>query len=157
MDAVLVFFQILLQCFDQRFVDVFSTALPSDEGGQILAKPLYACGMESGLGFAHRQDQHLVYIFGAALGVGIKIAHGVQIVPKKFCPKGSVGGRGEYIQNATPNRELTGALYHIAAAVACAGELGQKFVQFVFAAGFQRESGAAQHFFGHGPLAQGVP
>ena len=78
--------------------------------------------MKFGLGLAYRKDGDGIHVFGSSLGVGVKVAHGIQLVTEEFGADGHVGGRGVDIQNAASDRELTGAFYHAAAAIAGCGQ-----------------------------------
>ena len=113
--------------------------------------------MEPWLGLANRQDHYLVHIFAAALGVRVKVAHGVQLVTEKLRTEGTVGGRGVDIQNAAAKSKLTGSLHHAAAAVARAGKLLQQIVHLVFLSYGKSERCFGQDCPGHGTLAHGLP
>ena len=113
--------------------------------------------MKSRLSLAHGKNHHAVDILTTALGIGIEIAHGIQLVAEEFRSDRPVGGGGEYIQNAAPEGELTGALYHTASAVACLGELADQIIQRVLLPDLQGKGGSGQNRFGHGPEAEGFP
>ena len=113
--------------------------------------------MEAGLGFAHRQHGNGIDVFAAPLGVGIEIAHGIQFVSKEFRTDGLIGGRGEDIDDSAPDGELSAALYHAAAAIACRGELADQVLQGVFLPHLQGKGRAHQHRGRHGTKAEGFP
>ncbi len=155
--AVFVFLQIPGQGGDQRLVGVPAPLLPGDEAGQIPAQPGHAAGMKPRQGLPHGQDHRGGAVFLPALGAGVKIAHGVQLVAEEFRPQGHFGGGGEDVHNAAPDGELTAALHHVAAAVAGGDQPGSELLQGVLPAHLQGEGGPQQHRRGQGAQAQGFP
>ena len=156
-NAVFVFFQVPLQGGDQCFVEIPAPFLTGDHGTNILAKSIQSAGMQTGLCFTNGQDHHFFHILGAALGVGVKVTHGVQLITKEFCPEGPVSGGREYIQNTAAHRKLAGALHHGTAAVAGIGQPFQQGLKGVLTAGTQRKGGTGENVSGHGALAQSFP
>ena len=113
--------------------------------------------MKPGLGFSHRQNRQFLQIVGAALGVRVKAAHGIQLIAKEFGANGTVGGGGVDVQYSAPDGKLTGAFHHAAPAIAGSGQPFQQIVQRIFPANLQTESGVQQNVLRHGALAQGFP
>ena len=157
LQPVFVFFQILGQGFDQRFIGIFPAALPGDQQTQIFAQTIQPHGMQPGLGLAYGQYHHLIYVFAPALAVRIKVTHGIQLVTVEFGTERTVSGRGEDVQNTAANRKLTGAFHHGAAAVTGTGQPDQQSVQIVFPAHLQLEDRTVEDCRGHGSLAEGFP
>ena len=113
--------------------------------------------MEPGLGLTYRKHHQYIQIFRTTLIFRVKIAHGIQLVTKKFCSHRPISGRGVNIQNAATDSELAGAFHHGSAAVACMDQPGDQFFQRIFRAGLQREGGLLQHSGRHGAHTQGFP
>ena len=155
--AVFVFLQVRFQGLQELFVGVLPALLPGDEPADIGAQAADALGMEPGLGFAHGEDDHGIGILRAALGVGIEVAHRVQLVAEEFGTEGPVSGGGVDVHDAAPDSELAGTLDHAAAGVACMGQLFEQFLQGILLTDFQREGGPGQHGGGDGPLGEGLP
>ena len=92
--AVFIFFHILLQGTDEIFVGRLPAALAGNQIFQVGAQTFDALWMQMGLGLAHGQNHDPVGILRPALGVGVKIAHGIQLVAEKLGTDGTVGGGG---------------------------------------------------------------
>ena len=110
-----------------------------------------------GQGFRHGENGDRVDVLAAALGIRVKKAHGVQLVPKEFRPDGHFPGRGKNIHNAAPDGELPRALHQAAPAVAGIGETSDQGIDGVFPAHLQGEGGFQQDGLGHGAKTQGLP
>ena len=154
---VFVFFQIPGQGGDQRLIGGFAPLLPGNQAGNIFAQAVDSFRMQTRLCLCHRQDRDGLDIFIAPLGLGVKIAHGVQLVAEKFRPDGLVGGRGEHVQNAAPKGKLSRAFHHAAAAVARGSQPGGQIVHGVFLPHFQGKGGTCHNLRGHGAKAQRLP
>ena len=113
--------------------------------------------MESGLGFAYRQNGNTIHIFRSSLGVRVKVTHGIQLIPKELHTNGHILCRRINVQNTAANRKLSRAFHHTAAAIAGSGKPVQQIIQHIFLTGFQPESGTGQHLWRHGTLAEGFP
>ena len=72
------------------------------------------------------QQQRLLDVPGPALGGGVKLPHGVNLIVKELTPHRLVHQGGKHVQNAAPQGELAHAL-HLAAAGISGGQqpLGQ--------------------------------
>ena len=135
--AVLVFLQVLGQGGYQGLIYRLSPALPGNHGLQIVAKAVDSLGMAVGQRFADRQQHAGIGVFLPPLGARVKVAHGVQLIPKELNPDGLFGGGGEDVQNAAPQGKLPHALHHAAAAVSGGNQPGEQILYFVFFPGFQ--------------------
>ena len=155
--VIFVFFQIPFQCLDQRFVEILSPLLTGDQIPKVGAKTLQSFRVKLRLAFANGKHGDALYVFCTALGVGIKISHGVQLIAKEFSPKRHVGGGGVDIQNATAESILTGTFHHAATAVAGIVQPGEKIFQNIFFAYRKGKSSAGQNLFWHGALAECFP
>ena len=113
--------------------------------------------MQAGLGFTHGQDHHGIDVVCTALGFGIKVTHGIQLVTKEFRTERLVCSRGEDINDTATNRKLTGAFHHAAAAVTAGGKLADQFLNGIFLSHSQSENRIQQHIFRHRSLAEGFP
>ncbi len=157
MEIILVFFQIPGQGGDKGFVDVFPPLLPGNQGGQVAAQTFDSLGVKPRLGLTHRQNGDAFRVFVPPLGLGVKIAHGIQLVAEEFRPDGLVVCRRENIQNAAPEGELAGAFHHAAAAVARGHQPGGQVVHGILPADLQPEGSRLQYGGRHGAKAQGFP
>ena len=113
--------------------------------------------MQPRLAFPHREDFYGFDVFRPALGVGVEIAHGVQLVPEELRPDRLLRGRGEDVQNSTPEGELTRPFHHAASTVACGGKPRQKLLYGILPTSAQGEHGLFQNLRGHGAQGQGFP
>ena len=150
-------FQIPFQGAYQLLVGIFPPLLPGKKGVDIPAKTGDSLGMQTQLGFSYRKDGDAVCIFGTPLGNGVKVAHGIQFVPKELRPDRPVTGRGENIQNTAPDGKLPGTFHHTAPAVTAGGELPAQLIQSVGTADFQGKDTILQHPGGHGTQTHGLP
>ena len=155
--AAFVFIQVFFQRGDEKLVDVFPPLLAGNQGGNVLAQPRHAAGMESRLGLRHRQDGDGGDVLTAALGRRVKEAHGVQLVAEEFRPNRLILCGGENVQNAAPDGELSRPLHHAAAVVPGGGETGGQVFHGIFPANLQREGGGKKRGPRHGAQAERFP
>ena len=154
---VLKLFDVFFQGGNQGGVQILPPFLPGKQMLQLFFQALGTLGVHSGQGFPGGHDQHFFQVVGTPLGLGVKVAHGVQLIPEKFQSHRGILSGGVQVYNAAPHRELAHALYHAAAAVARGDQTGGEGFQEVFFSQFQSEAGFVQHCRGNGPLAQGFP
>ena len=85
--------------------------LPGNDALQLPAKPVDALRVQRRQALCHRQQQRLLGIFGAPLRRGVKKAHRVQLIAKKFAPHRHRLARRVHVENAAAQRKLTDAFY----------------------------------------------
>ena len=119
---------------------------------QVGAQTFDSVRMQPGLSLTYGKDRQFLNVVSTALGIRVKVTHGIQLVAEEFGTDRPVGGRRKDIHNAAPDRKLAGTFHHAAPAVTGGGKLIQQPVQRVFLSGFQAEGGLHQCGSGHGPL-----
>ena len=113
--------------------------------------------MKPGLGLAYGQDGDAFRVFVPPLGLGVKIAHGIQLIAEELRPDGLVVCRGENVQDAASEGELSRPFHHAAAAVARGHQPGGQIVHGIFLANLQPEGSFLQDCRRHGAKAHRLP
>ena len=157
MNVIFQLFDILCQGVDQRHIQVFPPLLARKKVCQVMEQPFPSLRMQSCQGFSGGENAHGGQIIAAALGINVKIAHGVQLVAEEFQTDGIVLSGRVDIHNAAADGELAHALHNAAAAVACSNQTRAQLVQRIFLADFQSEAGLVQNMGRQGPQTHGLP
>ena len=102
------------------------------------------------------QQQRLLDVFRPALGGGVKLAHGVDLVVKELAPHRLIHQGGEHVQDAAPQGELAHALHLAAAGVPGGQQPLRQFPQVHPLPQAQPDGQAGQKLRRQGPGQQGV-
>ena len=156
-DAVFQSLQVLFQGADQALILILPPFLPGQQRLQVPLQPWNTPGMEARLALRHRQHCDFLHILRPTLGVGVEVAHGIQLVSKELHPDRLPLRRGKQVQDSPPEGKLAGPLHHGGAAVAHGHQAGQQLLHRNLNPQTQLKGGGKQGALGHSPEAHGLP
>ena len=153
--AVFQFFAVLPELFGGAG-GAFLLSQLFRQGQQLFPKAGKAAFCAGGQHFRRRQQQCIVHIGGAALGGGVKGAHGVDLIVKELAAHRLIHQRGKYIQDAAAEGKLAGAFHLVAAGIARPEEQLRQILGLVPSAHLQRDGQLRHELWRQRPGHEGV-
>ena len=109
---------------------------------------------QAGQKLGGRQEDYLLELGGAPLGIHIEQAHGVHVLVPEFDAGRGAVGRGVHVQNPAAQGELAYALHLLAPLVPRRGQKFRQLGQVVLAVAFERAAAPVKELRGQGALEQ---